>query len=75
MRSWPHDRAFAAGVMRRIDAARAAVRVHQATATPAHPASTSATAQAGAHSGAQSAAVDAAITSLVVSSKAQPHRR
>ncbi|MHB1556722.1 MAG: hypothetical protein ACYC61_04485 [Isosphaeraceae bacterium] len=71
MRSWPHDRAYAAGVMRRIDAARAAVRVHQATAMSAHPASTSATAPTGAHS----AAVDAAITSLVVSSKAQQQKR
>ncbi len=80
MRSWPYERAYAARVMRGIEAARhstaavrtvhhgtAAVRVHQATAGLAQPAPTSATAQPGA----QSATVDAAISSLVVSSTAQ----
>ncbi len=82
MRAWPHDRAFAAGVMRRIDAARAAaafrtahrgpaaVMAHRSTAGLAQPAQTSATAQAGA----QSATVDAAISSLVVAAKAGHHK-
>lgn len=83
MRSWPHDRAYAAGVMRRIDAARAkaafrtahhdmaALRVDRATAGLAHQGAT----PAAAHTGARSAAVDAAISSLVVSSKSQQHKR